>query len=159
MDGADRAKAVLDLVREHVAVVANTQLVDPATTFADLGLDSLAAVELRNRLARATGFRLPSTLVFDYPTPRAVADFVTSALGTRSAPSSLERISGALRQIETLLTSLTDEDDRESARATLSRFEAEMRAQLGSKQDEATALDSVTDDELFDLVDEEFGSF
>ncbi|MDV6287585.1 acyl carrier protein [Streptomyces sp. UP1A-1] len=52
--------------------------------FLDMGLDSLAALELRNRLSGATGERLPATLIYDCPTVVAVAEFLrTEMVGER----------------------------------------------------------------------------
>ncbi|WP_454561461.1 SDR family NAD(P)-dependent oxidoreductase [Mycobacterium haemophilum] len=54
--------------------------IDPNTEFQDLGFDSLTAVELRNRLKSATGLTLPPTVIFDHPTPTAVAEYVAQQM-------------------------------------------------------------------------------
>ncbi|WP_425575273.1 type I polyketide synthase [Streptomyces durmitorensis] len=79
--------AVLDWVREQAAIVLghpSGASVDADQAFTHIGFDSLTAVELCNRLASSTGLRLPSTLVFSYPTPRELSRHIFGLL--RPAP-------------------------------------------------------------------------
>ncbi|MEV7398776.1 type I polyketide synthase [Streptomyces sp. NPDC091267] len=82
MKAAERKRTVLDVVREQVAAVSHSvpATVDVSKGFTELGLDSLAAIDLRNRLQKATGLRLPATLMFDYPSPMVLADFLLEEL-------------------------------------------------------------------------------
>jgi benzoate-CoA ligase len=78
---ADRGAAVLELVLAQIAAVLGEASVETAHShraFEELGFDSLTGVELRNRLEGVLSMTLPSTLIFDHPTPKAVAQLVRS---------------------------------------------------------------------------------
>ncbi|HWO63231.1 MAG TPA: SDR family NAD(P)-dependent oxidoreductase, partial [Umezawaea sp.] len=69
--------STLEIIRTHLAAVlghASKDAVPVRTAFAELGLDSLTVLELRNRLNAALGLRLPTSALFDHPTPQALAD-------------------------------------------------------------------------------------
>ncbi|MFE9045849.1 type I polyketide synthase [Streptomyces sp. NPDC007818] len=75
--------SLLDLVREHAAEVlghAAPELIDAEDNFLDIGFSSFTALEVRNRLCEATGLPLPPVLLFDHPTPAAVARFMEEQL-------------------------------------------------------------------------------
>jgi benzoate-CoA ligase family protein len=76
LNDTDRDRTVVELVLAQMAAVLGEESVNAThaqRAFEELGFDSLTGVELRNRLEIATGLTLASTLIFDCPTPQAVA--------------------------------------------------------------------------------------
>ncbi len=90
---SERESIALELVSGHVAAVLGydaSEVLDTQRNFKDLGFDSLAAVELKNRLGQATGLKLPATLIFDHPTPAAVASYLREEVAVKDAEKVIE---------------------------------------------------------------------
>ncbi|MDQ1539161.1 MAG: pimaricinolide synthase PimS2, partial [Actinomycetota bacterium] len=94
---AEQQRVLLELVRSTAASVlghASSDALSEEAAFRDVGFDSVTAVDLRNRLATATGLTLPTTMVFDYPNPLALMGFLHAQIaGTQiqaAAPTASE---------------------------------------------------------------------
>jgi acyl carrier protein len=163
---AERQPVALEMVRAQVAAVlghAAPEAIDADRAFKALGFDSLAAVELRNRLIQSTGLRLPTTLIFDHPSPGAVAEFLVAEVGgpQESAGSPLDE---ALQKLETLLITVgNDQQQLAEFAPRLRSFSNRLRSVLGAASSDADEvpeddLDAVSDEDIFDLIDKELGS-
>ncbi|GII95948.1 type I polyketide synthase [Sinosporangium siamense] len=161
LPSADRGKQVLDLVRAETATVLGHPASAPVHVtkeFRDLGFDSLTALELRNRLAQATGLRLPATLIFDHPTPAALAGhLLTALLGEDGPPAG----TAFLTELDRLDAALTAEDPDHHTRVAIAR---RLRHLLEKCTDGDAPASDVTEqiklagtDEIFAFIDNELG--
>jgi polyketide synthase 12 len=161
----ERRHALLTLVRTQAATVlghADPGAIDPASTFKELGFDSLSAVELRNRLAAATGLRLPASLVFDHPEAIVLADHLGRRLASEGEMVPLEDavdpLLGELGRIEgALAAAVVDEDARRRLARRLNGLLAVVNGGPAASAGGGgfDAVESASDDEIFELIDRE----
>jgi NAD(P)-dependent dehydrogenase (short-subunit alcohol dehydrogenase family)/acyl carrier protein len=99
LSAEQRREVVLEAVREQAAVAlghASAADVDPDVVVQELGLDSLATVELRNRVAAATGVEVPMLALADHPTLSGVAGYVLSQLEDGAGASTAQQSDGGV---------------------------------------------------------------
>ncbi|MFF7634990.1 type I polyketide synthase [Kitasatospora sp. NPDC008050] len=162
LDAGEQERILLELVRAQVAVVlgyATAAAVQPGAGFRELGFDSLTAIELRNRLGAVTGLRLPATLAFDHPSPAELAGALRTTLPLAEQAAGPGVFAELDRLAEALATTPTDEETGTRVTLRLQALLTQWRDYLGADGQEpaesGTDIESATDDELFDLLDDE----
>jgi acyl transferase domain-containing protein len=160
--------ALLTAVREQTALVLghpDTGRISPTAAFKQLGIDSLTALELRNRLAAVTGLKLPTTLVFDHPNPSALARFLSESIAPDPAAGPPSPAGLLVKEIEGLGARLEDAFlDLEGAdQAAISTLLGELQGRVRSMASAAAPagiadqITSASAGELLALLDQELG--
>ncbi|MEK2477968.1 type I polyketide synthase [Streptomyces noursei] len=153
---AERAAWLTEALRTRLAGVLghpNADAVDVRRGFLDMGLDSLATIELRNQVNALVGLRLPTTLLIDHPTVVALVEHLLTQIAPEPAPTAEPALVDLARIEQSLSSAAPAERALLAARLgdLLSRFGRLEAAAL------ATDLESASDDEIFDLIDNELG--
>ncbi|MGW1819889.1 KR domain-containing protein, partial [Streptomyces sp. NPDC002125] len=166
LTAAEQDSRVLALVRAQVAEVLShpdTEAITAERAFKDLGFDSLASVELRKRLSKATGLRLAVTIAFDHPTPRSLADHLRDELKLNGGPKRFDTVLGDLDRLASELSEIVPESE-DSARGEIALRLKALLQLCSDAQDETVAessaaekLASASDDDVFDFISNELG--
>ncbi|MER5411188.1 SDR family NAD(P)-dependent oxidoreductase, partial [Streptomyces sp. NPDC002769] len=157
---AKRRRRLVDLIRTHVGAVLGhgpSDTVKPGRAFRDMGFDSLTAVELRNRLSGVFGTRLSATIVFDHPTPNALADHLDAELLPAVSGPATDLPAG-LQQLEAAYRQASDPAARQALTASLRTL---LDTWAASEEPEEATVDeellAASDEDMFDLIDRELG--
>nr|AZF85917.1 type I polyketide synthase [Catenulispora sp.] len=159
----ERRRELLQLVRLRAASTLGLpapESVRASSPFRELGFDSLTAVDLRNQLNTLTGLRLPVTVVFDHPTPVALAQHLSATMAPAEAGSGAGVVLSPLDALDRLEgASVAVGADAELRRAVVGRLRGLLRRwdEGGDGAAADAELVAVTDEEMFDLIDRELG--
>ncbi|MFC7898393.1 type I polyketide synthase, partial [Streptomyces sp. NPDC057381] len=163
LSAAKQEALLLEVVSAQAAVVlghSGPEHVRVEMAFNEAGFDSLTSVELRNRLREATGLKLPATLVFDHPTPLALARYLRTELAVEEA-SPADAVLAGLAGLEAAIES-AGADEAARDRITVRLLELLRAAEAtggpgegpGGADSSDEDLDTASDEELFALVDQ-----
>ncbi|MEU1787503.1 SDR family NAD(P)-dependent oxidoreductase [Streptomyces sparsogenes] len=166
----ERHRSLLTLVREQAATVlghTHTGAVPESASFKALGLDSLTAVELRNRLSAATGLRLHAALVFDFPEAGLLAGHLAERLApagkTSPGPGAPNPVLAEVARLENTLATVEDGSlDADAVTARLETLLAKWKAghaprtsRTGEETSAAQRLQDADAHQIFAFIDNE----